>query len=236
MGIANNHLAKLLSTTLRQKEFPIGLLNNCTSLLGMLGGIQQSGPDWKPLKIGLVWIDAHGDFNTPETTLSGMLGGMPVAIATGDCLTQLRQWSGLSQPIPETYVVMAGVRDTDPLEQERLDRSRIEHISVEDITKLSGNIHRQMKRLSRLTDLIYIHIDMDVLEPAEVAGHSLTVPGGPTSVELAKALELMFKYKKAAALGIASYPVDRDKDKLSLKAAYTLIQGSIKGLQKRGGV
>ena len=93
-----------------------------------------------------------------------------------------------------------------------------------------------MKRLSRLTYLIYIHIDMDVLDPAEVSGHSLTVPNGPTSVELAKALEIMFLYKKAAALGIASYPVGRDKDKLSLKAVYTLIQGSIKGVQNRGGI
>ncbi len=92
-----------------------------------------------------------------------------------------------------------------------------------------------MKRLSRLTDLIYIHIDMDVLDPAEVSGHSLTVPGGPSSIELARALELMFQYKKAAALGIASYPVGRDKDKLSLKAAYRLIQGALAGVQKRGG-
>jgi arginase len=233
MGLANNHLGNLLIQSFRDGAFPIGLLNNCTSLMGMLGGLQRSGPDWKPLKIGLIWIDAHADYNTPETTLSGMLGGMPVAIATGDCLTHLRQWSGMPQPLPETYVVMMGVRDTDPGEQERLDRSRIEQISVEEIRGLSDTIHLQMKRLSRLTDLIYIHIDMDVLDPAEVSGHSLTVADGPTSGELARALELIFQYKKAAALGIASYPAGRDKDKISLRAAYRLIEGTLKGIKKR---
>lgn len=128
---------------------------------------------------------------------------------------------------------MAGVRDTDPLEQELIDRSDIEMISVEDIRNLSENIHNQMKRLSQLTDIIYIHIDMDVLDPKEVSGHGLTVPGGPTSKELAAALTVMFKYPKAAALGIASYPAGKDKDNLSLKAAYNLVQGAIKGIKTR---
>lgn len=233
MGLANKHLGNLVIQSIKEGVFPIGLLNNCTSLMGMLGGLQRSGPDWKPLKVGLIWIDAHADYNTPETTLSGMLGGMPVAVATGDCLTQMRQWSGLTQPLPETYVVMAGVRDTDPKEQERLDRSAIAQITVEDIKTLSQNIHLHMRRLSNLTDLIYIHVDMDVLDPPEVSGHSLTVPGGPTSVELARALELMFQYKKTAALGIASYPVGEDKDKRSMKAAYNLIRSTLKGVQKR---
>jgi arginase len=128
---------------------------------------------------------------------------------------------------------MAGVRDADPLEQELLDRHRIEVIPAADLRRTAGKIYEQMKRLSDLTDLIYIHIDMDVLDPQEVSGHSLKVPGGPTSRELASALEAMFKYKKAAALGIASYPAERDKDKTSLKAAYTLIEGAIKGLSSR---
>ncbi len=90
-----------------------------------------------------------------------------------------------------------------------------------------------MQRLSRLTDLIYIHIDMDVLDPPEVLGHPLTVANGPTSKELGAALELMFTYEKAAALGIASYPYTADPDKISLKAAYNLVEGAIRGIQGR---
>ncbi|MEE8586261.1 MAG: arginase family protein, partial [Acidobacteriota bacterium] len=212
----------------------VGLLANCNSLLGVLGGLQHSGPTRRPIKVGLVFVDSHGDFNTPETTLSGMLGGMPVAVSAGMCLTNLRLKSGLDSALPTRYIVMGGVRDTDPLEQELIDRSQIEMISVADIRSLSENIHLQMKRLSKLTDIIYIHIDMDVLDPREVPGHPLTVPDGPTSLELAAALTEMFRYPKSAALGIASTPAgENDPDGLSLQAAYNLIEGAIRGLQSR---
>ncbi len=129
---------------------------------------------------------------------------------------------------------MAAVRDTDPLEQELIDRSDIEHITVEDIRTLSENIHHQMERLSQLTDVIYVHIDMDVLDPREVAGHSLTVADGPTSVELAAALAEMFGYEKVAALGIASTPSgERDPEGLSREAAYRLIEGALEGVKRR---
>jgi arginase len=231
-GFSSKHLADFVAANEREGYFNVGLLNNCTSLLGMLSGLQHSGPGMRPLRIGMIFVDAHGDYNTPETTLSGMLGGMPVAIAAGHCLTRLRLQSGLEPALPERYIVIAGLRDTDPLEQERLDNSLVEMISVDDIRNLSDNIHKQMERLSRLTDKIYIHIDMDVLYPREVAGHPLTVPDGPTSKELAAALEVMFKYEEASAIGIASYPID-DKDGLSLKAAYNLIEGAIRGVRGR---
>ena len=75
---------------------------------------------------------------------------------------------------------------------------------------------------------------MDVLDPAEVPGHPLTVSDGPTSEELAAALTEVFEYPKVAALGIASTPWGpRDPDGVSLKAAYNLIEGAIKGVQGR---
>jgi len=232
MGMANGHLGKIVADTLRAGSFPVGLLANCNSLMGMLAGLQHSGGG-RPLKIGLVWIDAHADFNTPETTLSGMLGGMPVAVSTGLCLSRFRIQSGLDPALPFSYVVMVAVRDIDPLEQELVDRCRIEIVPAGELRAPFARLDAQMKRLGELTDLIYVHIDMDVLDPGEVSGHPLTVPGGPSSSQLAAALEAIFKYKKAAALGIASYPSQRDRDKISLKAAYRLIEGSIRGLQAR---
>ena len=196
-------------------------------------GLQHSGPTRRPLRVGLVWIDAHADFNTPETTLSGMLGGMPVAVSAGLCLTRLRLQSGLDPALPFDYILMAGVRDTDPLEQELLDRHRIERVSVGQLRRPGEILRSRMERLCEITDLIYVHIDMDVLDPKEVSGHSLTVAGGPTSAELARALEVMFRYPKAAAIGIASYPAERDQDGTSRKAAYTLIEGALKGVTGR---
>ena len=250
-ALESKHLGRLIAENKEGEYFTVGLLTNCTDLLGMLAGLQHlkpgksSRPDSrslqsqglagrKPLRVGLIWIDAHADFNTPETTLSGMLGGMPVAIAAGMSLTRLRLKAGLDPALPTKYIVMTGLRDVDPLEQELLDRSQCEYISVEDIRDLSDNINQQMERLSRLTEIIYVHIDMDVLDPREVRGHSLTAPEGPTSQELAAALEMMFQHEKAGAIGIASMPFgERDKDGLSLQAAYRLIEGAINGIKKR---
>ncbi|UCC73803.1 MAG: arginase family protein [Gemmatimonadota bacterium] len=234
LGLANGQLADIVAANRRDGYLSVGLLANCSSLMGMLGGLQHSGPSSRPLKVGLVWIDAHGDFNTPETTLSGMLGGMPVAVSAGLALTRLRHESGLDPALPTRYIVMAAVRDTDPLEQELIDRSDIEILSVEDIRTRSENIDHQMERLSRLTDVIYVHVDMDVLDPAEVAGHSLNVPDGPTSLELAAALAEMFSYEKVAALGVASTPSwERDPEGLSREAAYRLIEGALEGVKRR---
>jgi arginase len=234
LGLANERLARIVAADRKEGYVPIGLLANCSALMGMLGGIQRSGPSARPVRVGLVFIDAHGDFNTPETTLSGMLGGMPVAISAGLCLTRLRLKSGLDPALSERHIVLGAVRDTDPLEQDLLDRSAVEFLSVEDIKTRSANVDRQMKRLSELTDAIYVHVDMDVLDPREVAGHPLTVPGGPTSLELAAALTQMFKHEKAAAFGVASTPSgDHDREGLSRQAAYNLILGVVKGLQQR---
>ena len=234
LALASGDLAKLVSEERRGGYLPVGLLANCNGILGMLSGLQHSGPSAKPLRVGMVFIDAHGDFNTPETTLSGMLGGMPVAIAAGQCLTRMRLKAGLEPALPTRHIVEICVRDTDPLEQELLDRSEIQQLTLEDVRRRSANLHREMLRLSGATDVIYVHVDMDALDPREVPGHPLAVPGGPTSVELAAALTEMFKYDKAAAFGVASTPFDdRDKAGLSRQAAYNLILGAVKGVQQR---
>src|SRR5689334_12702913 len=212
LALAAGDMAKLVADERRGGYLPIGLLANCNGLLGMLSGLQHSGPTAKPLRVGMVFVDAHGDFNTPETTLSGMLGGMPVAIAAGQCLTRMRMKAGLEPALPTRHIVEVCVRDTDPLEQELLDRSEIQQLTLEDVRARSANLHGAMKRLSGATDVIYIHVDMDGLDPREVPGHPLTVPGGPTSIELAAALTEMFKYEKVAAFGVASTPYG-EKDK-----------------------
>jgi arginase len=230
----------------------IGLLTDCTDLLGMLAGLQHLRPasedmgtderslqreglaGLKPLRVGLVYLDAHGDFNTPESSLSGMLGGMDVAVASGLCLTRLRLKAGLDPALPTSYIVFGGLRDVDPLEQELLDRSACEFLSVDDIRAASDSVAIQMKRLSRLTDVIYVHVDMDVLDPAEVSGFSLPAPQGPTSQELAKCLRKIFTWPKAAALGIASSPFgERDKEGQALRAAYRLVEAAVLGAKSR---
>ena len=251
-ALESRHIGALVSENKQGDGLVLGLLTNCTDLLGMLAGLQHlqpvgsspgsgekgerreglAGP--KPLRVGLIYFDAHADFNTPETTLSGMLGGMDVAVAAGMCLTRLRLKTGLDPAMPTKYIVFGGLRDVDPLERELLDRSECQYLSVEDIRSRPDAIDEQMRRLSRMTDVIYIHVDMDVLDPAEVSGHPLTAPEGPTSVELAAAIQRIFANPKAAALGVASIPFGaRDKEGLSLRAAYRLIEASVAGAKSR---
>jgi len=234
MGLANGHLADLVAESERNGRLTIGLLANCNALMGMLGGFQHSGTEGTPLTLGLVWVDAHGDFNTPETTLSGMLGGMPVAVSAGLALHRLRRESRLDPPISTEHIVMVGVRDTDPEEEALIQEHGLARLSTQDVRDRSQALHDTMERLSREVDLIYVHIDMDVLDPREVQGHGLTVPDGPTSMELASALTEIFRYPRVAGLGIASTPAyEADPGHLSRTAAYRLIQGALEGVRAR---
>jgi arginase len=234
MGLANGHLGDMVAESRRDGAIPVGLLANCTSVIGMLGGLQRSGEDDVPRAVALVFIDAHGDFNVPETTLSGMLGGMPVAVAAGMALHRLRRESGLDPAIPTDHIVMGAVRDLDPLERELVDGSDVEHLTTEDLVRRPEEVRRQIARLARTSDAIYVHVDMDVLDPAEVPGHPLTVRGGPTSLELGAAIEEMFLEPKVVALGIASTPYDeRDPDGVSRRAAYNLVEGALRGVRRR---
>ena len=234
LGIANSQLGRIVAANIKDGRFTIGLQANDPSALGMLAGLQHSGPARRPLRVGVLWFDAHADFNTPETTLSGMLGGMPVAIASGLCLSRLRVSSGLDPALPTRYIVLAGAQDIDPLEQELLDRSHVEMISVDDIKNLSDAVHSQMKRLSGLTDIIYVHVDLvDIVDNKERPGLELPFPEGPTSEQVAKALEVIFRYEKTAALGVASYPAGDDEDRMFLRAAYNIVEGAIRGIKGR---
>ena len=233
MALANANFADAVREGSRDDVITIGLEANCNDLLGMLAGLKYDA-DGNARRVGLVFIDAHGDFNVPETTLSGMLGGMPVAVAAGHALHNIRNTTGLAEPLPMSHIVWGGVRDLDPLEADRFTEYEVQQFSVQDIRELSANLEKQIDDLADRVDAIYVHIDMDVLDPTEVPGHNLTVPGGPSSKELAAALTLMFANPKAAALGIASTPsFNLDPDGVSRQAALNLIEGAIKGVHAR---
>jgi arginase len=233
LGMALGHFADIVAKNERDGYFTVGLLATCPSMPGLVAGLQHSGPTRRPIKIGMLWLDAHPDFNTPETTRSGSLGGMPVAVATGRALQRMRLDAHLDPPLQDRYVVMGGVRLTDPLEQQLLDGSSIQQLSVADLRNMTPAVFAQLDRLSRLTDKIYVHIDMDVLDPREVMGHQNKVPNGPSSEELAKLFETIFsRYPKASAIGFATIP-STDEGGLSLTAVNRMIAGAIRGVQAR---
>ena len=233
LGMALGHFADIVSRNEHDGYFTVGLLATCPSMPGLVAGLQHSGPTREPLRIGMLWLDAHPDFNTPETTRSGSLGGMPVAVATGRALQRMRLDAKLDPALPDIHVVMGGVRLTDPLEQQLLDESRIEQITVDDLRHATPAVFTQLDRLARITDKIYVHIDLDVLAEREVMAHQNKVPGGPTSEELAALFEKIFtRYPTASAIGFATIP-SPDEGGVALAAVNRMIVAAVRGVQAR---
>jgi arginase len=228
IGLANGHLARLVSEAVRAGAFPLVLESNCYGALGVLGGLQIARE--QPPRLGMVWIDAHGDCNTPETTLSGMLSGMPVAIATGLCLERLRKQTRLDPPISSRNVVMVCVRANDPLEQELIDQSGMDIVPTADLKNGCRELRAALERLSGRVDQIYVHFDVDALDAAEVPSMWISAPGGPTTAELAAALKIIMAAPKIAALGVADINPERDTEGQMVQAALAVMKGAIAGL------
>ena len=236
LGMALGHFSDIVARNERDGYFTVGLLATCPSMPGLVAGLQHSGPTREPLRIGMLWLDAHPDFNTPETTRSGSLGGMPVAVATGRALQRMRLDAHLDPPLSDRNIVMGGVRLVDPLEQSLLDQSQIEQLSVDDLRRMTPAVFAQMDRLSQISDKIYVHIDMDVLDPREVMGHVNKVPNGPSSGQLAALFEAIFsRYPKACAIGFATIP-EKDEGGLSIAALNRMIEGAVRGVKAREGL
>ena len=233
LGLNLGNYSRIVSRNAREGWITVGLLATCPSMPGLVAGLMHATESGRPLRVGMLWLDAHPDFNTPETTRSGSLGGMPVAVATGRALHNLRRDAQLEPAMADEQIVMAGVRLTDPLEQQLLDSSRIQQLSVRDLQQRTPAVFAQLDRLARTTDRLYIHIDMDVLDPAEVMGHGNKVPGGPTSAELATLFEEIFaRYPTASAIGFATIPTT-DEGGLSLAAVNRMIAAAVRGVQRR---
>jgi arginase len=143
-----------------------------TAMVGVVSGLQQvHGAD---ARIGLVWLDAHGDFNTPETSYSGILAGMPVAILAGLAGPLWRGAAGLAAPVATDRIVISGVRDLDEREETLLNSTDVSVVRGNDAP---GHL-RAIARLAQKVDLICLHVDLDLLDPALVPSSATPEPGG----------------------------------------------------------
>jgi len=232
-GLADRHLGQAVAALAREGTFVVGLLGNCISSWGMLAGLQHSGAPDRPLEVGLIWIDAHADFNTPASTSTGWLGGMPVSVATGGCLAKLRLSAGLDPPIRTRNIVMLGPRDVDPPEQVLLDESNVTLVAAQDMIARSATMWSAVERLAQRADVIYLHVDVDILDAAEIPGSFFETPGGPSADEIAEVLRDLMRQPAVRALGIASFPTAERGRATSLASAATLLHGALQGLAER---
>ena len=154
---------------------PLLLSGDCPAGIAVAAGLQERYPE-----IAVVWLDAHGDFNTPAITISGYLGGMALAMMTGHGRELFADPLGLC-PVPERNVVLADARDLDPAERDALAASAVRRIpATADACRAA---------LSELRDLpVYLHVDVDVMDGGEVPGLRFPTDGGPGLGDVADCL------------------------------------------------
>ncbi len=191
-------------------RLPILLAGNCISTLASIAAL---GTD-----IALFWFDAHGDFNTPETTPSGFLDGMALATITGRCWRTLTASIPGFRPIPEKNVVLIGARDIDADERTSLEQAEISWLTVESIRK--NRVENTLSGiLSGLPQAAYLHIDLDVLDREAARVNELSSTGGLTVSELLEIIRFIRHHRAIVGAAITAYDPSVDQDSKALNAA-----------------
>jgi arginase len=170
-----------------QSAPPVVLSGDCTTSLGVLAGLQRAGRD-----VGIVWFDAHADFHTEASTTSGYLGGMPLALAVGVGTLTLPDALGL-RPVPQDRAVLVDARDTDPGEHVLLERSSVRRTRLPDLD--AADLPQGQ---------LYLHVDIDVCDPAEIPDLLYPAPGGCALTELLASMRSIVSTGRVAAVGIAA--------------------------------
>lgn len=179
--------------------------------IGSVSAAAKNGP------IGLIWIDAHSDFNTPETSPSGNIHGMPVACLVGDGADSLVNIGFPGPKMKSADIVQIGIRNIDAIERERLIRSGIHVFTMRHIDELGMAVVAR-QALDRLRHLPRIHVslDMDSLDPAEAPGVGTPVPGGMTYREAHLLMEILGDSGRVETLDIVEInPILDNRNKTS---------------------
>jgi arginase len=208
-------LAPVVRRAIEAGQFPLVLAGGCDVSKGILSGFDHE-------HCGVVWFDAHGDFNTPETTISGYLDGMSMAVITGHCYRNYWAQIGNSTPVPERATLMLGVRDLDPAEKERLDHSAIQVVKWYE-GKPQGDVQVTLDRLAQRVPEVYLHIDADSLDPQVAPGVGYAVPGGLSLDDMEESIRAVFARFRVRAATLAVYDPDLDQDDKTLRAGLRII-------------
>lgn len=205
-------LAQRVRQAVSQGEFPLVLAGNCNSAIGTVAGLG-------PADTEVVWFDAHADFNTPETTVSGFFDGMALAVVAGRCWRSLAATVPGFRPVPERNVLLIGARDLDPPEEEMLARSEVIRVASGDLN--GAGVRESLRRAARA----YIHLDLDVLDPSEARVNCFAAPGGLTVAAVAGAIQEIGVDCRIAGAALTAYDPSSDETGTARQAAVRLIEG-----------
>lgn len=201
-------LATAVATAVRAGRRPVSLAGDCCAALGMIAGLQRAGLD--PT---LIWFDAHGDFNTWETTPSGFLGGMPLAMMVGRGDQTIPRALG-EQPLAERKVILTDARDLDPLEAKAVAASAVRRMPLVS----------DLKRTLLPWGPLWVHFDVDVIDPADAPAVSYPARGGPSLRMLSEVFQTLAASRQVSAVSVSLWNPALDGDGATRNTALKLLQ------------
>ena len=206
-SLARTHrpIAEFVQSAIQQDEVPVSIAGDCAASLPVMAGLQKAGLD--PV---LVWLDAHGDFNTIETSPSGFLGGMPLAMMVGRGDLSLAAQTG-QQSIAESDVWLIDARDLDPLEEKALTSSEVNHLPFERLRDL------------RFKRPVHLHIDNDVIDAMDVPANNYPVGAGPRLDDVVAHCVTFAAQNTICAISFSGWNGELDKDGKTATACATLL-------------
>jgi arginase len=210
-------LSEKVAAAVQSDRFPLVLSGNCVSCVGTLAGLGAEPS-------AVVWLDAHADFNTPETTVSGFFDGMALATATGRCWQNLASTVPGFQPVPERNVVLIGARDLDHEERQMLEESSVKWIPVATVREHGVETALRSVLEDLRAERIYLHIDLDVLDLKQARVNRFSSTGGLTVMELVQVVRTVACARPVAAAAISAYDPCCDEDGRALRAGTVLIR------------
>jgi arginase len=197
MAALNEKLASFVVDSVGAGDRPVSVNGDCCVAIGMLAGLQRARLD--PV---VIWLDAHGDFNTAETSPSGFIGGMPLAMMVGRGDQKLMELAG-AKPLPEDQVILADGRNLDVVEGVEVRSSKLHHVNyIDDLLKHDFDDRP-----------IYVHFDTDILNPNDAPSMAYSADGGPTLDVLKSLMKHLAATGKVAAVSMTVWDMPNDKDK-----------------------
>jgi arginase len=180
-------LAQSVTKAVSAGEFPLVLGGDHSIAMGTMAGLAAVGRSE-----GLIWVDAHGDFNTAQTSPSGNIHGMPLAALVGLGDERLANFMGIKPKVDPRRVVLMGIRDLDPEEKKLITKSGIKHYTMRDFDELGARkvMEEALSIAGRGGKRVSLSFDIDVMDPAYAKGTGTPAPGGLTYREAHLMMEM----------------------------------------------
>ena len=196
-------LAEMTAEALRAGKFPIILGGDHSIAIGTVSGVSRHLRD-RGEKLGMIWIDAHTDMNTPESSPSGNVHGMPLACCIGLGPEALTHIFGYAPKVSPANVALVGIRSVDEKERRHVQRSGVHAFTMRDIDErgLRPVMEEAIDYASSGTAGFHISLDMDVVDPREAPGVGTPVQGGITYREAHLAMEMLCDAAKMTSMEV----------------------------------